>query len=80
MIIMGGDLMDTRKRVEELCAERGVTPSAVAKMAGLNRSTFASAKNRSGQLSVGTIELFCEALDIPLWYFFDVQGCRKAET
>lgn len=67
--------MDTRKRVEELCKERGVTPNAVAAQAGLNRSIFASAKNRSGQLSVATIEQFCNAIDIPLWYFFfEAQG------
>ncbi len=67
--------MDTHKRVEELCRELGTTPSAVAKKAGLNHSTFSASKRRSGQLKIDTIELFCQALDIPLWlFFFEAQG------
>lgn len=68
--------MDTNKRVEELCKEHGTTPSAVAKAAGLNHSTFSAAKYRKGQLSVETIELFCNAINIPLCSFF-AKECRK---
>lgn len=71
--------MDTHKRVEELCRELGTTPSAVAKKAGLNHSTFSTSKRRSGQLKIDTIELFCEAIGIPLWFFFFESQGHKAD-
>lgn len=77
---MGGISMDTIKRTEELCIERGLTYATLARQSGLSLSLLSTAKARKSQLSVDSIELICKALDIPLWYFFDVQEYRKAET
>ena len=72
--------MDTIKRTEELCIERGLTYATLARQSGLSLSLLSTAKARKSQLSVDSIELICKALDIPLWFFFAVQEARNDAT
>ena len=62
--------MDTLNRLNHLLAERGMSLFALSKASGIHYSTFDSAKRRSGQLSIDTIERVCETLQIPLYEFF----------
>lgn len=62
--------MNTITRVQELADERGLTLCQLSKICDLSESTIRAAKKRGNQLSVGTIERICEALDISLSEFF----------
>lgn len=62
--------MNTISRVQELADERGLTLCQLSKICDLSEATIRTAKKRSNQLSVDTIERICEALDISLSDFF----------
>lgn len=62
--------MDTVKRLQKLLKERNMKISALAKIAGLGRTTLQTTIARGGQLSVDSIERICSALNISLAEFF----------
>ena len=64
---------DTVSRVRQLAAERNVPITRLARACGINHSTLAATRARSGQLQVDTIARICEVLEITLAEFFAQQ-------
>ena len=63
-------MFKTIERVSALLAERHMTYEDLARRCGIAPVTLRNAQLRGTQLSLTTVELICEALDIPLWKFF----------
>lgn len=63
-------MFDTLRRVEEIARMNNISTCRLCEKSGLNYSTVASCKSRSGQLSVDSIERLCAAANIPLSVFF----------
>ena len=66
--------MDTIARVKELAAERDYSLHRLAQVCNVPYTTIKAAEQRSGQLTVDTIEQICLGLDIPLSSFFTGKG------
>lgn len=62
--------MDTIARVKELAAERNLSMHGLAKICDVPYSTLKNTEQRSGQLTVDTIERICLGLNIPMSMFF----------
>ena len=62
--------MDTIARVKELAAERNLSMHGLAKVCDVPYSTLKNTEQRSGQLTVDTIERICLGLDISMSVFF----------
>lgn len=62
--------MNTMDRVSELISERGLSLYQLAKMCDVPYSTLKHTRQRSGQLTVDTIERICSGLGIPVSKFF----------
>lgn len=62
--------MDTIARVKELAAERNLSMHGLAKVCDVPYSTLKNTEQRSGQLTVDTIERICLGLNIPMSLFF----------
>lgn len=61
-----------RKRILDLCHQRGITVNKLASISGLTQSTvnnIVSGRNRSATIS--TIKKLCDGLDITIQEFFD---------
>lgn len=63
-------MFNTVERVYQLMDDSGMTMATLCNKCGLNRSTIANQRSRNGQLSLDTIELICQGLDITLSEFF----------
>ena len=66
--------MDTMLRVRQLAKERNMTLHALAKACDVPYSTLKNTEQRSGQLTVDTIERICLGLGIPMYMFFMDKG------
>lgn len=66
--------MDTMARVRELAEERNLSLHGLAKVCDVPYSTLKNTEQRSGQLTVDTIERICLGLDIPMSLFFTERG------
>ena len=66
--------MDTIARGKELAAERGLSLHRLSIVCGVPYSTLKNTEQRSGQLTVDTIERICLGLRIPLSLFFEERG------
>ena len=65
--------MDTMARVRELAEERNLSLHGLAKVCDVPYSTLKNTEQRSGQLTVDTIERICDGLGISLSEFFAVK-------
>lgn len=63
--------MDTIARVRKLAADRDLTLHGLARVCDVPYSTLKNTEQRSGQLTVDTIERICQGLAIPLALFFE---------
>ena len=66
--------MDTIARVRELAAERNLSLHGLARVCDVPYSTLKNTEQRSGQLTVDTIERICLGLEIPMSLFFTEKG------
>lgn len=67
-------VMDTIKRVHELANERNISLLKLSEECGISYSTLKRNGSSDRQLSVSTIELICNTLNISLSEFFS--DCR----
>lgn len=61
-----------RRRILDLCRQRGITVNKLASISGITQSTvnnIISGRNRS--TTVSTIKKICDGLDITVLEFFD---------
>ena len=63
-------MFDTVGRVRQLAEERGLSIAELARLSGLNHSTFYTSLRRGGQLKIDTIDRLCGGLGISLAEFF----------
>lgn len=67
-------------RFQELCNKRGLNPNALANLAGVTPSTVYSMMDpRRKDVSIITIKLLCDGLDITLGEFFSTQEFDSLE-
>ena len=67
-------------RILELCAQRNITPNALARLAGVHPSTVKSILNgASRNPGAVTIKMLCDGLDISIADFFDTESFRSLE-
>ncbi len=60
------------KRLNEICAQQGITINALANRAGVSPSTIYSMLNqKSKNPGVVSIQKICDGMEIPLRAFFD---------
>ena len=64
-------MIDTIGRLYELIEKNHLTLSGLCDISGVNRSTVTSARRRNVQLTVDTIERFCDGMNMPIKDFFD---------
>jgi len=64
--------MNTIQRVRDLAAERNLSIYKISQMSEISYSTFRTAEQRNGELSVNVISRVCEALGITVAEFFSV--------
>lgn len=58
-------------RFKEICAERNIKPNELANISGVTPSTVYSLfDERRGQVSITTIKILCDGLDMSLGEFF----------
>lgn len=60
-----------KKRILELCRERGITVNKLAMISGITQSTLnniVSGRNKSA--TVSTVKKICDGLEIPIIEFF----------
>lgn len=69
-----------RRRILELCAQRGITVNRLATISGITQSTLnniVGGRNRS--TTVSTVKKLCDGLDVTLRDFFDTQVFENLE-
>lgn len=76
--------MSTREciaaRILQLCAQRNITPNALARLSGVHPSTVKSILNGSSRNpGAVTIKMLCDGLDITITEFFDTEEFRSLE-
>lgn len=67
-------------RILQLCAERGLTPYALAMLCGIDKSTIYSIigeKSKSPEIS--TVKKICDGLEITLGQFFSTSEFDELE-
>ena len=62
--------MDVIKRINDIMKNQGMTRYQLAKISGLSQSTLSNMNTRNTTLSIPTIEMICNALNISLSQFF----------
>lgn len=68
------------KRFQELCAERKMTVNELANISGVTPSTAYSMMNgQRRDVSIKTIEKFCDGLEITLGEFFSTEDFDNLE-
>lgn len=61
-----------KKRIEELCAERGVTVNKLSTTCGMTQSTLNNiVSGRNKGVTTSTIKKICDGLDITVKDFFN---------
>ena len=62
------------RRIQALCAQRGIAVNALANLCGVSPSTVYSMMDvRRRELSITTIKKLCDGLDMTLGEFFSTQ-------
>ena len=70
----------TVTRIQQLCAQRNLTPNALSYMAGISQSTVKSILNgESKNPGIVTLKKICDGLDITMIEFFDTDEYRELE-
>ncbi len=60
-----------RKRIVELCSERGITINKLAIISGITQSTLNNIVNgRNHSVTVSTLQKMCDGLEITIQDFF----------
>lgn len=63
-----------RKRILELCRERGITLNKLAIISGITQSTLNNiASGRNNSLTVSTLKKICDGLEITVVDFFNTE-------
>lgn len=58
-------------RLKSICSQRGITPNELANISGVTPSTvYSLLDDRRGQVSITTIKILCDGLDMSLGEFF----------
>ncbi|MBD5111996.1 MAG: helix-turn-helix transcriptional regulator [Ruminococcaceae bacterium] len=61
-------------RFRDICAERNIKPNELANISGITPSTVYSLfDERRGQVSITTIKILCDGLDMSLGEFFSAE-------
>lgn len=69
-----------RKRILELCRERGITVNKLATMSGITQSTLNNIIcGRNHSTTVSTVKKICDGLDITIIDFFESDLFRGLE-
>ena len=69
-----------RKRLTQLCAERGITINRLADICGITQSTFGNMFTRKNTTpTVSIIKKICDGLEINLKEFFDTDYFNDLE-
>ena len=69
-----------RRRIRELCDERGITVNKLATICGITQSTLNNILTRDNtKLTVSTIKKICDGLDITLVDFFSANYFNNLE-
>lgn len=59
------------ERLKSICSQRGITPNELANISGVTPSTvYSLLDDRRGQVSITTIKILCDGLDMSLGEFF----------
>ncbi|MBQ9965006.1 MAG: helix-turn-helix transcriptional regulator [Clostridia bacterium] len=70
----------TKKRFEELCAQKGITFCRLASLSGVPYTTVKSILyDQSRNPGIVTIKKLCDGLDITVTDFFDTEYFRTLE-
>ncbi len=70
----------TKKRFEELCAQKGITFCRLASLSGVPYTTVKSILyDQSRNPGIVTIKKLCDGLDITVTDFFDTEYFRALE-
>lgn len=60
-----------KKRIEELCAQRGITINKLSTICGMTQSTLNNiTSGRNKGVTITTIKKVCDGLEIPVKEFF----------
>ena len=65
---------ETYKRITELCVKKGWTLNRLAAESFITASTLYSISSRNTLPSLETLKAICDALDITLSRFFDIEN------
>jgi DNA-binding Xre family transcriptional regulator len=69
-----------RLRILELCAERNITVNKLSTMAGITQSTLSNiTSGRNNSATVSTVKKICDALEITIVEFFDIELFKGLE-
>lgn len=72
--------MAVRRRILELCAQRGITVNRLATLSGVTQSTLNNiVSGRNNSATVATVKKLCDGLDISLREFFDAETFDELE-
>jgi len=63
-------LMDSYKKIDKLCEERGWTKYELCKRANISKTTLSTGRKRNNDPSISTLESLCKAFGITLSQFF----------
>ena len=70
----------TKKRLEELCFQKGITYCKLATLSGVPHTTVKSIfYNQSKNPGISTIKKLCDGLEIRITEFFDTDYFKKLE-
>ena len=59
------------ERLKSICSRRGITPNELANISGVTPSTvYSLLDDRRGQVSITTIKILCDGLEMSLGEFF----------
>ena len=69
-----------RKRILELCKERGITVNKLAILSGVTQSTLNNIiSGRNNSVTVSTLKKLCDGLEVSITEFFDTEYFRNLE-
>ena len=69
-----------RRRIRDLCAERGITINRLATISGITQSTLNNiVGGRNNSATVATIQKICNGLNLSIIDFFDHELFRHLE-
>ena len=69
-----------RKRIRDLCAERGITVNRLATISGITQSTLNNiVSGRNNSATVATVQKICNGLNLSIIDFFDHDLFRNLE-